>query len=415
MTTTYVGALRCPRCQRDYSEESAFTICPTCRDDDVSIFPKPVYDLSGRTSLPIDPAHPGIFRFSELLPVDDGAFVSLGEGNTPLLPIPEVGTQAGIESLYYKDESRNPTWSYKDRLAAVAITKAVQVGAETVVVSSTGNHGAAIAAFAARAGIRCIVLTLESVPQAMKTLMQSFGAQVFAMKQPQDRGLLMWQGVEQRGWVPMSGYPSPPSGSNPFGIDGYKTIAYELWEQTAGDLPDVIVAPVAYGDGIAGIVRGFADLIELGLADRIPRLIAAEPYGPLGVALRGGTGTERPPEPTVAFNIAAVTPTWQALNAIKVTSGSGLSATDEETMQAQAVLGTRSGIFAEASSAITLAVLEKARAAELVDPGERVVLLGTSTGLKDVPTTAARLPAVPTIEPTLDAFDRALDDREVRV
>lgn len=406
MTRAYTGTLRCPRCGTGYSEPAAHVVCPNCAGEGIHVFPAPVYDLTELTGLPVG-ASPGIFRFADLLPVGAGPIVSLGEGTTPLLPINDVGRATGITDLWWKDESRNPTWSYKDRLAAAAITKAAQDSAETVVVSSTGNHGASIAAYAAQAGLRCVVLTLASVPQAMKTLMQSFGAVVVALERPADRWVVMRAAIEERGWVPMSGYVAPPSGSNPYGVDGYKTIAYELYEQTGGKLPHVIVAPVAYGDGITGLVHGFEDLVALGLADRIPRVVAAEPYGPLAAALRGRDGLERDAEPTVAFSVAATTPTWQARHAVEVSGGSAMSADDEMIMGAQRLLAARSGLYAEASSAMTIAVLPRLLKEGLIDPAERVVLLGTSTGLKDVAATAARLPAVQTIEPTLASFDQA--------
>jgi threonine synthase len=412
MTRAYTGALRCPRCDTAFPESAAHAICPRCAHDAVHVMPAPVYDLKGLAELP-EVDGPGIFRFADLLPLGAGPVVSLGEGATPLLPVSEVGRDFGVSKLWWKDESRNPTWSYKDRLAAVAVTKAAQDGAETVVVSSTGNHGASIAAYAARAGLRCVVLTVASVPQAMKTLMQSFGAVVVALERPADRWIVMRAAVQERGWVPMSGYVAPPSGSNPFGVDGYKTLAYELWEQTGHNLPDVLVAPLAYGDGVAGLVRGFDDLITLGLADRMPRVIAAEPYGPLAARLRGREGLERPPEPTVAFSVAATAPTWQARHAIEVTGGSAASAEDEAIMNAQRLLAARSGLYAEASSALTLAVMPRLLEEGLVDRAERVVLLGTSTGLKDVGATAAGMPAVPTIEPTLESFDRAVSRAEV--
>ncbi|MGB4136453.1 MAG: pyridoxal-phosphate dependent enzyme, partial [Microbacterium sp.] len=242
------------------------------------VYPVPAYDLGLVRGLETTDDR-GLFRYRPLLPIGEGPVVSLDEGGTPLLPLLGTGAALGLPNLFVKDESRNPTWSYKDRLAAVAVTKAVQEGRDTVVVSSTGNHGAAVAAYAARAGIRCVVLTLASAPLAMTTLMQSYGAQVVALEVPTDRWVLMRRLVEDRGWAPMSGFVGPPSGSNPFGCEGYKTIAYELHAQL-GDVPDVVVAPVAYGDAIAGLERGFAELRTLGLTARTPRLIASEPFGP---------------------------------------------------------------------------------------------------------------------------------------
>ena len=181
------------------------------------------------------------------------------------------------------------------------------------------------------------MLTLASVPLAMKTLMQSFGAIVAAVTEQAGRWAIMRDAVEQRGWVPMSGYISPPSGSNPYRMDGYKTIAYELWSQLDGQLPDAIVAPVAYGDGISGLVRGFADLVDLGLARRLPRVIAAEPYGAFAAVLAGRPG-EVPGDGSVAFWIAATTASWQGVHALQLTGGASMTAGNDEIMHAQATL-----------------------------------------------------------------------------
>jgi threonine synthase len=410
--TAYTGALRCGVTGEDVAEADAYRPSAPALARGVHAYASPVYDLTRLpAALPApDPARPGLFRFAPLLPIDPaGPLVSLGEGGTPLVPITRTGTDLGLPSLFVKDESRNPTWSYKDRLAAVAVTKAVQQGHDTVVVASTGNHGAATAAYAARAGLRCVVLTIASVPQTMKTLMQSYGADVVAFDDPRDRWTVMRAGVEERGWVPVSGYLSPPSGSNPFGVDGYKTIAFEIYEQLGGRVPDVVVAPVAYGDGTAGMARGFADLVDLGLTDRVPRMVAAEPFGPHEMALRDGfePGASVPSGPTVAFSIGSSMATWQAWDTLRSTGGAAATATDEQVMRAQATLAATEGLYLEASSVITLAVLPTLVARGVVGADDTVVLLGTSTGLKDVGATAARLPAVPVIEPTLAAFDAA--------
>ena len=226
--SAYSGYLKDPYTGARVEEEDAYI--PLDRDG-VRLYPVPQYDLSRLDSLPKRRSAAGIFRFQPLLPVEKTGVISLGEGDTALIPLTGLGADLDMHELYLKDESRNPTWSYKDRLAAVAVTKAAQQGRSTVIVSSTGNHGAAVAAYAAKAGMQCIVLTLESVPEAMKTLIQSYGAKVFAFKEPTQRWTVMRQAVAERGWVPMSGFVSPPSGSNPYGVEGYKSIAYELYEQ----------------------------------------------------------------------------------------------------------------------------------------------------------------------------------------
>jgi threonine synthase len=410
--------LACLRCGRQWPEP-AFELlgagCPSCASAGFPANVLPLQDASAlRTdppTLPLRAGEPGLFRYRDLLPLDSAtAAVSLGEGGTPLVELPELAAQSGVGRLLVKDETRNPTWSYKDRLAAVAVTKATELGVDTVVVCSTGNHGAAVAAYAARAGIRCVVLTLASVSPAMKTLMGVYGAVVAALRTGPERWALMRQLVAQRGWMPMSGQADPPVGSPGYGVDGYKTVTYELFEQLGG-LPDVVVVPTAYGDGLTGIARGFDDLVALGLTDRIPRLLAAEPFGPLRAALE--TGADRagpvPAGPSLSFSIASPYGTYQSLASLRHSRGGAVAVPDDETvMAAQRRLG-RHGLYLEASSAITLPALEQWRRDGEVGEHDSVVLIGTSTGLKDIDATASLLPPVPVIDPEVPALDAILD------
>jgi threonine synthase len=250
----------------------------------------------------------------------------------------------------------------------------------------------------------------------MKILMQSYGADVVALQHPADRWALMRQLVAARGWMAMSGYANPPAGSNPYGVDGYKTIAYELVEQLPGP-PDVVIVPVAYGDGLAGIGRGFTELAALGVIDRVPRLIAAEPFGPLAAALAAGTSTAGPVDvrPSVAFSTASPFGTQQSLAALRASNGAAIATPDdEEIIATQLQLAREAGVYLEASSVTAVVALARARAAGVVGGADTVVLIGTSTGLKDVGATAARLPEVPMIEPSIEALDDALAARPAR-
>src|SRR5207249_1441686 len=160
--------------------------------------------------------------------------------------------------LYAKDESQNPTWSYKDRLCATAVTHAVETGARVITISSTGDHGASTAAYAARAGLPCVIFTLASVPETMKTLMQAYGAAVVACPSSESRWDLMRQGIERFGWYPTSGFVTPPVGSNPWGVEGYKTIAYELAEDLGWTAPDVVAGVRLTDEGVLEAQRALA-------------------------------------------------------------------------------------------------------------------------------------------------------------
>lgn len=408
----YLGRLTCPRCGAGVGEDRAFGGCARCAAEGVPANLLPAYEIAGPGPLPADPSQPGLFRYRALLPLAAGTpAVSLREGRTPLIPARRLGAALGVPGLWIKDETRNPTWSYKDRLAAVAVTKAAEQGASTVVVSTTGNHGAAVAAYAAAAGLRCVVLTLASVPHTMKVLMQVYGAAVVALRSGPERWALMAAAVRERGWVPMSSYQSPPVGSNPFGVDGYKTIAYELAEEL-GRAPDWVVVPTAYADGLAGIERGFEDLLALGLIERLPRMLAAEPFGPHAAALASGADLAGPvaARPSVAFSTATPVGTYQGLAALRRSGGTAVAVPDdEEIMAAQAEAGRTEGLYLEAASATCFPALARLAAQGAIRPGHMVVAIGTSTGLKDVGATAARLAEVPVIEPTLDALDAALE------
>ena len=414
MSSAYLGRLACPRCQREYDESDAFAICASCERDGQHVNPMPLYDVSrlGSSWAP-DRAQPGLFAYRDLLPISPTATaVSIGEGNTPLVRLSRLANQLGLDEVLIKDETRNPTWSYKDRLAAVGVTKARDSGAEVIVVSSTGNHGAATAAYAAAAGLRCVVLTLESVPLAMKVLMQSYGAHVVALRNPPDRWLLMQELMQKYAWVPMSGFVNPPAGSNPFGVDGYKTMAYEI-AQSLGRAPDVIVTPVAYGDGIAGLRRGFLDLLALGWIDREPRLVAAEVFGSYTRALEigsPGSASIMPSGASVAFSIATPVSSFQGWQAITATGGTAVAVpSDRDIQEWQLNLSRSEGIYLEASSAVAISCLPELLSRGVVTRDQTVVCIGTSTGLKDVGSTATVLPAVETIEPTLSALERSME------
>ncbi|GII95179.1 threonine synthase [Sinosporangium siamense] len=407
----YTGSLACVRCAAPYPDPSLPLVgrgCPACELDGAPSNVLPVYDVPRGAGLPLAGDQPGLFRHRALLPLRPGTpAVSLGEGGTPLVPLERTAARLGLGGLHVKDETRNPTWSYKDRLASVAVTKAVELGVEAVVVASTGNHGAAVAAYAARAGLPCVVLTVASVPEAMKTLMQVYGARVVALEHAPDRWTLMRELVEKRGWLALSGHAAPPVGSIGFGVDGYKTIAYEIVSDL-GAVPDVVVVPVSYADGLAGIQRGFADLVTLGVAPHMPRMIAAERFGPHAGALAAGTDTPGPvpADATVAFSIGSPYGTYQGLAALRASGGAAVPVGDDtRILDAQRRLGRESGLYLEASSVTAVLAVEELGLPE----GSTVVVVGTSTGLKDIGATSATLPAVPVIEPTVAAMDSALE------
>jgi len=223
----------------------------------------------------------------------------------------------------------------------------------------------------------------------------------------------MTAGVDQYRWFPASNSVMPPVGSTPYGVDGYKTIAYELFQEFDGALPDWIIVPVAYGDCLSGIYRGLCDLRDIGLCRQLPKLVGAEVFGPLGRALQGETLGPVATAPTAAFSIGGPYTTEQAIAAIRGSDGTACTVTEEELLRAQREVAAREGIFAEAASCVALAAAAKLRAAGVIGAGEHVVGILTSSGLKDPSGASARLPEVPTIEPRLEALQEALSSLHV--
>ncbi|HEY2995007.1 MAG TPA: threonine synthase [Methylomirabilota bacterium] len=406
-----VLGLQCLRCRTRFDEPRLFTGCPRCRADGVAVNLTVEYDLSALAGITADafaPSGRGLWRFRHLLPVRSVAPVSLGEGATPLVHLERLGRRLGLPRLYAKDESQNPTWSYKDRLCATAVTHAVAIGARVITISSTGNHGASTAAYAARAGLPCVIFTLASVPETMKTLMQAYGAAVVACPTSESRWDLMREGIERFGWYPTSGFIAPPVGSNPWGVEGYKTIAYEIAEDLGWNAPDVVVVPSAYSDGLYGIWKGWTELQALGLVKHAPRMIAAEPFGPLAHALE--RGLEAPamvdaPAPSVAFSIASRYGTWQGLAALRDSGGAAVRLTDEGILEAQRALAREEGLYVEPSSAASLTAVMQLAGRKALDPEQTIVVVLTSGGLKDTGATRTWLPPVPAADGN---FDRVL-------
>src|SRR5438445_3117130 len=411
-----VLGLQCLRCHSRFEEPRLFTGCPRCRAQGIAVNLSVEYDLgplAGVTSEVFSAGGRGLWRFRHLLPVRSERPVSLGEGATPLVHLERLGRRLGVPRLYAKDESQNPTWSYKDRLCATAVTHAVETGARVITIASTGNHGASTAAYAARAGLPCVIFTLASVPETMKTLMQAYGAAVVACPTPESRWGLMRQGIERLAWYPTGGFVLPPIGSNPYGVDGYKTIAYEVAEDLDWTAPDVVVVPSAYSDGLFGIWRGWTELHALGLVKTLPRMVAAEPFGPLANALerhldfpeRVASGS------SVAFSIASPYGTYQGLTALKDSHGVGVRITDEGIFEAQRLLARDEGIFAEPSSIASLTAVMQLSSQRMLDPEQTIVAVITSTGLKDPGASRAWLPPVPSAPDDFDGLLAVLRDR----
>lgn len=311
---------------------------------------------------------------------------------TPLLPSERLGVIVGVSRLFIKNEGYNPTWSHKDRFSTVAVTAARHMGAGVVATSSTGNAGASLAAYAAKAGLSCVVATLAGSAGPMLAQIRKYGAQVVPFAQKSDRWAFLNEGVKRFGWFATSPYRHPVVGSHPVGIEGYKTIAFEIVEQMNGSVPDWCALPVCYGDALAGIWLGFRELFDSGEIDRLPRLLAAEVHGSLQRALE--QQTDRIPDMTASFDTLAVSvgatrSTFQALKALRETRGVAIPVTNDGLVALQEQIAATEGMFLELSSTMPIAAIAAARQQGIIDEHETVVAVVTASGLKDVDRSAS--------------------------
>ncbi|WP_421994400.1 pyridoxal-phosphate dependent enzyme [Reyranella sp.] len=404
------SALVCVHCSARYPVDRYADDCPACRSAGISANLTVAYDTPPGTGLrPSDvPRRPrSMWRWEAFLPATAEQAVSLGEGDTPLLPVPDLG----LGDVWIKDESRNPTWSFKDRLASGALTMARQFGAKVIASSSSGNAGAAAAAFAARAGLPCVVFTFVGSAGPLVLQMRSYGAMVVKVTDKADRWRLQSLGVREFGWYPTSPFFGPVIGSNPYGMEGYKTIAYEVAEAFDWTPPDWCVLPVCYGDALYGMWKGFEDLKALGWIDRVPRFVAAEVSGSLTAAM--ASGEEMPPEvprnaPSIATSIGAAQATVQGLEVLRRSRGAAVTVPDEDLRRWVVTLAAKEGIWPEASSAAPFAAIERLRAEGTIAPNERCVALLTASGLKDPGPIEEALPEPPLVQGGLTELLAAL-------
>ena len=369
-------------------------------------------------------AEDSLWRYLPLLPVPDPG----GEGTplrsagwTPVYRLERLEKELGLEHLWLKDESRNPTASFKDRASAVVVARARELGAETIVTASTGNAGAALAGMSAAVGQKAVIFAPKSAPPAKVAQLLVYGAKVILVDGSYDDAFdLTIQAAEEFGWYCRN------TGYNPFTAEGKKTAALEIWEwfdeehrswHEPGNPLDhhsPLTVFVSVGDGniISGIHKGFKDLQALGWMERLPRIIGVQAEGSAAIANAFHAGTEKIipiSANTIADSISVDLPRdgVRAVRAARETGGTYILVSDDEILQAIAALGPQ-GIFAEPAGATAYAGLVKAIGQGIVNAGDPVLVLNTGSGLKDVHSAMQAVNPAPIIEPTLEAVKRLL-------
>jgi len=420
-----VVGLKCTICGSTYDPRELEYVCPKHGDDGIVDV---LYDYA-RVEQRVTPAQlagdpdRSIWRYLPLLPVDEAAARRLVMGTllssvgwTPLLTAPRLARQLGLRTLWIKDDSRQPTASFKDRASAIAVAKTRELGYSMVTTASTGNAAAALSGLCAAVSQPNVIFVPRTAPPAKIAQLLVYGARVLLVDGTSDDAFeLCLKAAPEFGWY------SRNTGYNPYMSEGKKTVSYEICEQLAVEpgfwtAPDVVLVPVGDGCIIGGVHKGFRDLLALGWIDRMPRIIGVQAEGssPLVDAWeRGLEGWEMQPVAahSVADSIVAGLPRdrIKALRAVRESGGAFLRVSDDEIVAAIPALAQGCGVFAEPAASAAYAGLIRAVERGLVHETDRVVVLATGSGLKDVATAVKSVGQATVISPSLEAVHKALD------
>jgi threonine synthase len=411
---TYVTGLRCTKCGKVYSPKDRVF---TCKEDEARLDIEYDYDLMATkiSREVLERRRGGLWKYRELLPIEnEESIVTLGEVQTPLIRCRNLGKVLGMTNLYLKDETKNPTASFKDRPMTVGVSKAVELGFDTTASASSGNAAAALAAYSAKAGLACYTFVPEMASPGKVAQLSMFGANVVRLRGLEsgvDPTVTMLKLVCKRfGW-----YPCPSFALfNPYQAEGPKTMSYEIAEQLGWTTPDWVFAGVGSGALLAGNWKGYEELKRLGFAKSHPRMVAVQSTGCAPVVR--AFVEKMDPHKIVAWEHPNSVATglmdplpWDgdaALKALHDSSGTAVKVTNEEILQAQRTLARMEGIFAEPSGVAVLAALTTLRNQGTIADDDSVVLEITGSGLKDLNVIGSV--EAPLIDPEIEALQRVL-------
>jgi threonine synthase len=415
MKEIFVG-FQCSLCRAEYGPDDVTYTCP---DDGGNLDVVLDYESILSEHKPEDlfkSNENSLWRYLSLLPVDDpgGGGTPLHKaGWTPIYSTPRLANRLGIKHLWVKDESSNPTASFKDRASAVVIARAGEIGADVVVTASTGNAGAALAGMAAAVNFQSMIFAPRTAPPAKIAQLLIYNSKVILVDGSYDDAFdLTVQASNVYGWYCRN------TGYNPFTAEGKKTAAFEIWEwymrhlEVSFPFPSIFI-PVGDGNIISGMHKGFKDLAALGWLESLPRIFGVQAEGSAAIArtfLAGAENISPVSSDTIADSISVDLPRdgVRALRAARETHGGYIVVSDEEILYAMAELG-KSGIFAEPAGAASYAGLVKAVRKGAVKSDDPILVLNTGNGLKDVSAAMQAVPEAPIIEPTLEAIEKIID------
>ena len=408
--TSMVG-LRCRECGAAYPA-AALHVCEQCFGPlEVAYDYAVARDLISRERVAQGP--PSIWRYRALLPVAGERVIDSQTGMTPLVRAENLGAALGLRNLWVKNDTVNPTFSFKDRPVSIAASRARELGFDTLACASTGNLAGSVAAHAARAGMRACIFIPADLEPAKVLGASVYAPTVFAVDgNYDDVNRLCSELADEYGWAFVN------INVRPYYSEGSKTLAFEVAEQLGWRLPDRVVVPIASGSMFTKIHKGFHELAEVGLVDpHTVRMVGAQAEGcsPVVTAFRAGTFDVRPVRPsTIAKSLAIGNPAdgYYSLRAVEETGGALESVTDAEIVEGIRLLARTEGIFAETAGGVTVGVLKKLAQAGMIGPDELVVAYITGNGLKTTDAVADHLQPTLNVPPTLRAVKTALQSQE---
>ncbi len=406
----HVTSLRCRECGRAFPVE-ALHVCDYCFGPlEVDYDYERIAATVSRDRIEQGPR--SIWRYADLLPVADDKPVDLGAGFTPLVRADRLAAALGLGELWIKDDTVNPTGSFKDRVVSVALTKARQLGFKVAACASTGNLANSVAAHAARAGMASVVLIPHDLESAKVTMTAVYGGTVVAVEGSYDdvNRLCAELTSERPSWAFVN------VNVRTYYAEGSKTLAFEVAEQLGWRAPDHVVVPIASGSQLTKVAKGFRELGTVGLlegGEPPVRVSGAQALGcsPVATAFAEGTDAIRPVKPsTIAKSLSIGNPAdgWYALEAIRSSGGACAAVADDEVIEGIGLLARTEGIFAETAGGVTIATLAKLAAQGVVRRDECVVALVTGHGLKTVEALTGVVGPTATIAPTLESFDEVV-------
>lgn len=379
--------LVCRDCGRSHALGVHPRGCPACALDGKSGVLEVTYEYDGAARAGMRRAFDSrrvhsVWRFDTLLPMtaSDAQAVTLGEGGTPLVEAGWIKAFASLETVFLKNETANPTWCAKDRGNAVSVSVGRALKARGMVAVTTGNHGASTAAYCGLAGVPCIVLMAVESDVIHRAMVAAYGGVGIVSAH---REVMLHHLVHECGWLPVTSMGDTDA-PNPFGVEAYKTIAYEVFEDLEG-VPDAILLPASSGDLLYGVYKGFRELQELGLARTVPRIIGCQAEGAAALARAFHEKLSDVPvlsQPkTVAISIGDATGGKAALEAVRASGGDILTATDEEILSAQRHLAAH-GVLVETASAASVAAAAAGLRGGAIRSRDKVVCVVTGSGAK---------------------------------